>query len=164
MECHLWLIRDVLRDMVKRNEGQIVSIASMAGLASSCQMGDYCAAKHGAVGLMESLRLEMKLANKKIVCTTICPYMIDTGMFDGCKDSWIYPFLKMEYVVWRVVMATLQNEEEVTIPWSMGCLTYLGKAMFPSAVCDYIIYYLMGWDNMSSFKGRDNSSIQKKQN
>ena len=85
--------------MIEQDQGQIVSVASMAGIAGNAYMADYCASKFAAVGLQESLRIEMKLARKNIVCTTICPYMINTGMFDGAKGSMIFPFLEAEYVI-----------------------------------------------------------------
>ena len=52
-------------------------------------MVDYCASKGGAVGLMEALRLEMKKIKANIKCVTICPYFINTGMFDGIVTSYI---------------------------------------------------------------------------
>jgi len=57
-------------------------------------MTDYCASKFAAVGMMEALRLELKRARKDIVCTTICPYFIKTGMFDGAKAGLLFPFLE----------------------------------------------------------------------
>lgn len=66
----------------------------MAGLAGNAYMTDYCASKFAAVGLNEALRIEMKYNNKDIVCTTICPYIINTGMFKGAKASYLYPFLE----------------------------------------------------------------------
>ena len=90
----------------------------MAGLAGNAFLTDYCASKFAAVGLNEALRIEMKHNNKNIVCTTICPYIINTGMFKGAKASMIFPFLDSEFVIKRMVNAILQQEEECTIPWS----------------------------------------------
>ena len=62
----MWIIREFIDDMVSSNEGHIVSIASMAGLAGNAYMSDYCASKFASIGLMESLRIEMKLANQNV--------------------------------------------------------------------------------------------------
>lgn len=59
-ECHFWLCRDVLPEMMNKNEGHIVSIASIAGLEGLPAMTDYCSSKFAAFGFQESLRLEMK--------------------------------------------------------------------------------------------------------
>lgn len=47
---------------------------------------DYCASKFGAIGFHESLSHELKAAEKDgINMTLVCPYLVDTGMFKGCR-------------------------------------------------------------------------------
>jgi all-trans-retinol dehydrogenase (NAD+) len=83
-------------------------MASMAGVIGQPDMTDYCASKFGAIGLMESLRTELKKQGKNnVICTTICPYYINTGLFDGVKTSLFYPLLKQEDVVNRTINAIL---------------------------------------------------------
>lgn len=62
-------------------------------MAGQPYMVDYCASKFGAVGMMEALRLELKQAKKDIICTTISPFYINTGMFDGVKTGSIFSLL-----------------------------------------------------------------------
>lgn len=50
---------------------------------------DYCASKFAAVGFAESVALELLATGKDGVKTTIvCPYFINTGMFDGCQTKY----------------------------------------------------------------------------
>ena len=88
------------------------------------------------------------------MCTTICPYFINTGMFDGATTGFLFPLLEQQPTIDRMVAAILQNEEEVTIPWVTGILTHLVKALFPSSVQDWIAYTLAGNNHMDTFKGR----------
>lgn len=92
-ESHFWLIREFLGPMIEKNKGHIVSIASAAGLLGQPFMTDYCASKFAAVGMQEALRIELKRARKNITCTTIMPYFINTGMFEGAKGTLLFPFL-----------------------------------------------------------------------
>lgn len=47
---------------------------------------DYCASKFAAVGFHESLAHELLAEEVEGVKTTlVCPYIVDTGMFEGCK-------------------------------------------------------------------------------
>lgn len=47
---------------------------------------DYCASKFGAIGFHESLSHELKASEKDgINMTLVCPYLVDTGMFKGCR-------------------------------------------------------------------------------
>jgi all-trans-retinol dehydrogenase (NAD+) len=59
-------------------------------------LGDYCASKFGAVGFNESLRMELKALKSNVRTTCICPYYINTGMFEGVKTrfSFILPILE----------------------------------------------------------------------
>jgi len=93
--------------MIKKNDGHIVSIASVAGLTGGPKMVDYSSSKFGAVGLMEALRTEMKHKNININVTTICPYIVNTGMFDGAKTSVLFPILDQDHVINRSVNAIL---------------------------------------------------------
>lgn len=73
--------------MRKRNHGHIVTIASMAGITGCVQLVDYCASKFAAVGFTESLRVELQSEGlKNIKMTCVCPFFINTGMFEGAHS------------------------------------------------------------------------------
>jgi all-trans-retinol dehydrogenase (NAD+) len=93
MESHFWIVKQFLPAMMRKNQGHIVSIASMAGVGGQPLMTDYCASKFGAIGMMEALRLELKREGKKIKCLTVCPFYINTGMFDGVNTGSFFGFL-----------------------------------------------------------------------
>lgn len=106
-ECHGWFIREFLPGMMEKNQGHIVSVASILGIAAGPNLTDYCASKFAAVGFMEALRMEVKKSGKNVTCTTIYPITIDTGMFDGVKATWMLPSLTTEEVVNRTMYAIL---------------------------------------------------------
>jgi len=82
------IIKAFLPDMIKKDRGHLVSIASLAGLGGIPKLTDYCASKFAAVGLMEALYIELHSEGRKnIHCTTICPYFINTGMFNGAHSK-----------------------------------------------------------------------------
>ncbi len=72
--------------MKDKNHGHIITIASGAGLFGSASLMDYCGSKFGAVGIHESLAAELYLLKlDKVKTTLVCPYFINTGMFDGVR-------------------------------------------------------------------------------
>ena len=75
--------------MMERNHGHIVSIASIAGFAPCNGMTDYCASKYAAVGFNDALELELHAAGSAVRTTVVCPYFINTGMFDGCQTRYL---------------------------------------------------------------------------
>lgn len=55
---------------------------------------DYCASKFAAVGFHESLAHELIADEVEGVKTTlVCPYIVDTGMFEGCKIRYVCKIL-----------------------------------------------------------------------
>ena len=74
--------------MISKNHGHIITIASGAGLFGVPGMVDYCSSKFAAVGTHSSLTLELEANGSTGVHTTVvCPYFIDTGMFDGVRSK-----------------------------------------------------------------------------
>ena len=106
-----WTVRAFLPSMLERDEGHIVTVASAGGLAGTAKLTDYCASKFAAVGFDESLRLELRKQGSRVMTTIVCPFYIDTGMFDGVKTrfSWLLPILKPEAVVRRMMKALRKN-------------------------------------------------------
>lgn len=105
--AHHWTVKAFLNSMIERNSGHIVTVASAAGHIGVSGLVDYCSSKFGAIGFNESLRNELKSKNYKIKTTCICPYYINTGMFDGVKTkfSFLLPLLDEKYVANRIINA-----------------------------------------------------------
>ena len=60
--------------------GRLIAIASTAGLKGYAKVAPYAAAKHGVVGMVRSLALEV--AQKPVTVNAICPGFLDTPMTD----------------------------------------------------------------------------------
>lgn len=70
------------REGLKQFEGwgRLIAVASTAGLKGYGYVAPYVAAKHGVVGLVKSLALEV--AKKPITVNALCPGYLDTEMTD----------------------------------------------------------------------------------
>ena len=68
----------VLPDMIDSGWGRMIAVASTAGLKGYGYVSHYCAAKHGVIGMIKSLSLE--LARKGITVNAVCPSYVDTDM------------------------------------------------------------------------------------
>ena len=79
----------------------------MAAFCGINNLGDYTASKAGAFMADESLRIELKKSGHwdYIKTTCICPYFINTGMFDGAKKAFPFSILEPEQTVDRIMAA-----------------------------------------------------------
>ncbi|XP_058899542.1 short-chain dehydrogenase/reductase family 16C member 6-like [Kogia breviceps] len=105
--------------MLKANHGHLVCISSIAGVVSINGLSDYCASKFAAFGFSESLYLELRLLQKSnVTATIVCPYFINTGMFDGCatRDPLLLPILGQEHFAQKVSNAILEEQVYSIMP------------------------------------------------
>uniref|UniRef100_A0A7M4FLP3 NADP-retinol dehydrogenase n=1 Tax=Crocodylus porosus TaxID=8502 RepID=A0A7M4FLP3_CROPO len=130
--AHFWTTKAFLPKMLEMNHGHIVTVASSLGLFSTAGVEDYCASKFGAVGFHESLSHELKAAEKDgIKMTLVCPYLVDTGMFRGCRiRKEIEPFLpplKPDYCVKQAMRAILTDQPMICTPRLMYIVTFMKR-------------------------------------
>jgi len=119
LKGQIWMIKAVLPDMIQRNRGHIVNIASSLGFAGTVRVGDYAASKAGVYILSESLRHELRAAKADGVKTTvICAGFISTRLFQGVKMKYplLTPTLEPKWMADRIIQAIINQEEEVWTP------------------------------------------------
>ncbi|MDF0599713.1 SDR family NAD(P)-dependent oxidoreductase [Psychromarinibacter sp. C21-152] len=73
-------LREGARAMQGKPWGRLIAIASTAGLKGYPYVAPYSAAKHGVVGMVKSVALE--LARKGVTANAVCPGFLDTEMTD----------------------------------------------------------------------------------
>lgn len=152
------LTRMFLSEMMQRNRGAICNIASSAGLVSNPKMSVYAASKWAVVGWSDSLRLEMEALNKDIAITTIMPYYIKTGMFDGVRSK-VIPLLEPEVAAERIVCAIERRKKMYALPLPYWFIR-LAQGIFPLRVYDWLMRTVLGiYDTMNEFKGRTNTAL-----
>lgn len=88
------------RRFAAQGSGQIVNIASMAGLVAAPGIAVYAATKHAVVGLGSALYQE--LAPQGVVVTTIAPSFVKTELIAGLAPNW---FIRQVGVVEPEVIA-----------------------------------------------------------
>ncbi|MCA8889149.1 MAG: SDR family oxidoreductase [Parvularculaceae bacterium] len=71
--------------MVERGWGRFIAIASTASLVGYAYTGAYAAAKHGVLGWVKTLAIE--LAKTNVTANAICPGFTDTPLTDNALDA-----------------------------------------------------------------------------
>ena len=154
----MFVARVMLPGMIARNKGHICTIASAGGMLSNPKMSVYAASKWGAIGWSDSVRIELQEMKSDVHVTTVAPYYINTGMFDGVKSS-IIPILKPEYVARKVLNAIERNVSFKGIPFGFHFIRFW-QAILPTRVFDWLFGDLFGiYHTMDEFTGRKSPSV-----
>jgi len=148
----IFMTKQFLSEMVARNSGHIVNVASAAGLVAVPGMADYCAAKFGVVGFSDALRLEMKkygYHGVKVSC--ICPSFIATGMFAGVKPPLFSSWLDPDRVAYEIIRTILRDRAYLKIPFTVKLIPFF--KCLPTPLLDRL-GKMMGLDRaMNNFRG-----------
>ena len=149
----MFVAHAMLPGMLSRNRGHICTITSAGGMLSNPKMSVYAASKWGATGWSDSVRIELQEMKSKVRITTVAPYYINTGMFDGVKSP-IIPILKPEYVSRKVLRAIEKNKNFAGIPFGFHFIRFW-QAFLPTRVFDFFFGKVFGiYHAMDQFTGR----------
>jgi len=113
----MFITSEFLPDMITQKSGHVCNIASSAGFISNPRMSVYAASKWAVIGWSDSVRLEMKFRKTGIQVSTVTPYYINTGMFDGVKS--LIPLLNPEKVAHQIIRGIEKDRIIISMPFSM---------------------------------------------
>jgi all-trans-retinol dehydrogenase (NAD+) len=144
---------EFLPGMIQNKTGHIVNIASAAGLVSNPGMSVYVASKWAVTGWSDSLWLELNDFPGELRVTTVTPYYINTGMFDGVKSKAI-PIVDAALAAKTIIKGIEKNKRFVRMPGIVYTLPFI-KGLLPASWFDVVVGKWMGiYSSMNDFKGR----------
>jgi short-subunit dehydrogenase len=106
--------------MRARARGQLVGIASVAGIRGLPGSEAYCASKAAVISYCESLRVDLKKSGIQV--TTICPGFVRTPL--TAKNKYGMPFVMDPPQFAKLCAnAILSRTSYRVVPWQMGVVT-----------------------------------------
>ena len=149
-----WTTKAFLPGMLERDRGAVVTIASAAGLTGVARQTDYSASKWAAVGFTESLRSELRAEGSRVGTLVVCPFYINTGMFDGVRTKFprLLPILEETDVSTRVLNAIESGREQLVMPPLVRLVP--GVRLLPTRAFDTVMDFLGVNQTMDHFTGR----------
>lgn len=143
----------VLPDMLRRDRGHICNIASAAGMLGVPKLSVYCASKWAVIGWTESMRVELKQARSHVRVTSVAPYFINTGMFDGVNSK-VFPILDPEKTAAKIIRAVEAGKSFRGIPFAYHFIR-IWQGLLPNFLFDFIFGNVFGvYSVMDHFTGR----------
>lgn len=149
----MYVAHAMLPDMIARDHGHICNIASAAGTLANPYMSVYVASKWAVIGWSDSVRIELHRAKSKVRFTTVTPYFINTGMFDGVSSK-IFPILDPIKTSAKIIRAIEHNRDFKGIPFGFH-FTRFCQGILPMRLFDWIFGDVFGiYHAMDHFTGR----------
>ena len=108
-------MREELKSMMGNGGGNIVNVASLAGLNGMPYGAHYCATKHAVIGLTKTAALEYGKHNIRV--NSICPGFIDTPILEGVPENILNYSTQVRVPLKRIGTPT---EVANTVAWLMS--------------------------------------------
>ena len=131
------------------SKGQILNVASMAGLTGTFGYGPYSGSKYALMGISEVLRVELKPQGIKV--QVVCPGEFDSPMVEELdkyrtpenkKHSQMIPRTPARVVV-QGIMDGLQSSSFILLPGTITKISALLLRLFPN-VSRYVVDKILG--------------------
>ncbi len=120
----VYSIEAVLPEMVRRRQGHLAAVSSLAAYKGLPGESAYCASKAAVSVYMEGLRLQLR--NYGIAVTIVCPGFITTPMTE--QHDFQMPFvMDADEAARRIVRALARRKKVFNFPWQTAFLIRLTR-------------------------------------
>jgi len=130
-----------LKDMVKKNKGHILNVASIAGFMPGPLMAAYYASKNYVVSLTRAINKELKKSNSNVKMSLLCPGPVNTNFNNVANVKFKVKALSSEYVAKYAVDKMLKGKLLI-IP---GLLIKIAKVLAkisPTSIVEEVSYHM----------------------
>ena len=118
----IYWVEQLLPDFIKRKEGMIVGVSSLADSKGYSKSGFYSASKAAASIYLEGLRTELRNYNVKVL--TVRPGFVRTPMTD--KNEFKMPLLMEPKKAVNIILKGIEKEKRIIqFPWQLVWATRL---------------------------------------
>jgi len=130
----IYCVEELLKDFIPRKKGIIAGVSSIADVRGFPTNGFYCASKAAASAFLESIRVELKRHNVKII--NVRPGFVITPM--TANNKFKMPFLMNADKAAKIIVDGIKKEKKI-VEFPIG--TVLGGKLLkilPNFLFDYL--------------------------
>lgn len=125
----------VVPPMLRRNQGHVVNIASIAGVVGTPWVGVYSGTKHAVMGLTEAIRFEHR--DTALHFGVVLPALVDTELVSGTGRPRFPPLSSPDDVARGVLRCIRERKVAVFVP-RIGKFTTIVPGLLPRRLVDWI--------------------------
>ena len=130
-----------LQDMVKKNSGHILNVASIAGMEPGPLMAAYYASKSYVIKLSRAINKELKKAKHNVKISILCPGPTDTNFNNVANVVFRAPSMSSEEVAKYGIDKALKGKL-IIIPGALNkCVRFFSKVI-PDCILESVAYHI----------------------
>lgn len=133
------LMKLFLKDMVKRNSGQILNVSSMAAFSPGPLMAGYYSSKAYVYRLSECVKTELKMIKSKVKISVLCPGPVRTNFNKVANVNFAAPSLSSDIVAKYAIKKMLKGKFTI-VPGNLMKITRFFERILPHNWISYISY------------------------
>ena len=130
-----------LKDMVKKNKGKILNVASIAGMEPGPLMAAYYASKAYVIRLSRAINKELKKQRSKVRISILCPGPVDTNFNNVANVKFKAPSAPSEKVAKYGIDKTLKGKL-IIIPGLLNKSVRLFSKIIPDCILEACAYHI----------------------
>ena len=128
-----------LKEMIKKDSGKILNVASIAGFMPGPLMTTYYSTKNYVVRFSESIREELRRKKSKVQISILCPGPVDTNFNKVADVEFALKGLSSEYVAKYAINKFLKGKFYIVPGWKIK-LARIGAKLAPASFVAKISY------------------------
>lgn len=135
------LMKLFLNDMMEKDSGKILNVASVAGFMPGPLMATYYATKNYVVRLSQAVREELKKNKSKVSISVLCPGPVSTNFNNVADVKFNLKGMSSQYVAKYAIDKTLKGKFLIK-PGISVKLARIGSKIFPDSLAAKICYHM----------------------
>ena len=128
-----------LKEMIKKDSGKILNVASIAGFMPGPLMTTYYSTKNYVVRFSESIREELRRKKSKVQISILCPGPVDTNFNKVADVEFALKGLSSEYVAKYAINKFFKGKFYIVPGWKIK-LARIGAKLAPASFVSKISY------------------------
>ena len=128
-----------LKDFIKKDKGQILNVASIAGFLPGPLMATYYATKNYVVTLSESIKEELRRKKSNVKISILCPGPVNTNFDKVANVDFSLKSLSSDYVA-KYAIASLEKNKFYIIPGTTNKFLKLAGKLLPNPLLSRFVY------------------------
>lgn len=128
-----------LKEMIKKDSGKILNVASIAGFMPGPLMTTYYSTKNYVVRFSESIREELRRKKSKVQISILCPGPVDTNFNKVADVEFALKGLSSEYVAKYAINKFFKGKFYIVPGWKIK-LAKIGAKLAPASFVAKISY------------------------